>query len=111
MSLDASVCNIIACTQAACRQNSSAGYILTHPMWSSQFAKALAALQPVFLSATSAFYDVFFFFFSLLSKQHFCRHLSSWEFFSVERDLIVKDNKSNHRICWVFIVTESKLNI
>lgn len=51
--------NIIACTQAACRQT-SARYILTRSMWSSRFAKVFAELQPVFLSATSAFHDVFF---------------------------------------------------
>lgn len=108
LSLGANVCNIIACTQAACRQNSSAGYILTHPMWSSWFAKALAALQPVFLLATSAFHDVFF---SLLSRHHFCkeRHLSFWGFCSAERELIVKNSKSNHRVCWILLLSRLKI--
>lgn len=82
LSLGANVCNIIACTQAACRQNSSAGYILTHPMWSSWFAKALAALQPVFLSATSAFHDVFF---PLLSRHNFCKDTCLFFSFSMQK--------------------------
>lgn len=64
-------------------------------MWSSYFAKALAALQP----------DLFFFFFfaqqqvpSMMFRHHFLKTPVFSEILSAESELITKDNKRTKAI-------------